>query len=141
MGNSMSIDGLVSNQTISIDIQSFVFGSGANTTAPLGIGTGTGRAQTNEFTVMKNVDKYSPLLFQKYTQGSQFQVTISAKGLAFKFSDAVIAGIHAGGSGDGDGISETITFGFTSISTKADSAAPSDADGGTCDSDDDDDWS
>jgi type VI protein secretion system component Hcp len=92
-----------------------------------------------EITVTKNVDKYSPLLFQKYGRASQFQVAISAKGLAFKFSDAVIASIQTGASGDGDGILETITFAFASMSTIADSNTPSDADGGTCDSDDDDD--
>lgn len=139
--SSMSIDGLVNNQTTSIEIKSLVFGSGANTFQPGAAGAGAGRAQLSEITVIRDRDQYSPLLFQKYGQGSLFQVSISLNGLAYKFSDAVIAGIHTGGSGDGDGISETITFGFTSISTKADSAAPSDADGGTCDSDDDDDWS
>lgn len=123
-----------------IDIISFQFG--ASQTGSFhkgGTGGGAGKAEISDVSIVKEVDKSSPLLFKACATGqylsdvliySQKAAGPGQKALSYyeiKLTDAIVASHVNNGSSHGDAIMETIVFNTAKVEFKY---TPQKADGG-----------
>ncbi|MBL9001100.1 MAG: type VI secretion system tube protein Hcp [Phycisphaerae bacterium] len=109
-----------------IEVESFSWGVSQSGSAASGTGHGGGKAQLQDFSFVKRVDKSTPNIMQHCCTGKHIAevtfVTRKAGGeqveyLKYKFSDVIISSYQIGGAGKGqdDIPMETITMNFTKI--------------------------
>lgn len=126
----MTIDGVQGSSTHTkdgIDVLSWSWG--ANQTSSIGSqssGAGAGKANMQDFSFTKRIDKSSPVLYSLYQSGkSAKNVTLtvsngSSTPLKIQLTDATVSGY--GLSSGGDRPSESITLNFSKISFSYDLA-------------------
>lgn len=108
-----------------IDIESFSFGAiQSGSFAKGGAGGGAGKATFQDISIVKEVDKSSPKLFQACAAGTHFPAaTIFVRKAGDKpleyykieLKDLIVSGIQNSGSSGGDNVMESITFNTASI--------------------------
>ena len=109
-----------------IEVESFSWGVTQTGSAATGTGHGGGKAQCQDFSFVKHVDKSSPNLMQHCATGKHIPevnfVARKAGGeqveyLKVKFTDVIISGYQIGGNGNdpADITMETVTLNFTKI--------------------------
>lgn len=108
-----------------IDIQSFSFG--AQNTGAFGTGGqggGAGKAQFQDVSLSKLVDKTSPKMFQACAAGTHFpQMTFTSQKAGDKpmvyytleLEDVLISSVNNGGSSNGDQLEEHFSINFAKI--------------------------
>jgi len=106
----------------SIAVESWSWGV-SNTATIGGGGGGSGRANLQELTITKTVDKASPVLALKCAQGVHIQqvvLTVDRPGgsnrpyMEYRLTDAIITSVEQGGSGDAIPL-ENISFAYRTI--------------------------
>jgi type VI secretion system secreted protein Hcp len=106
----------------SIAVESWSWGV-SSTTTDGGGGGGGGRAELQELTITKTVDRASPVLALKCAQGQHIQqvvLTVDRPGgssrpyLEYKLTDVIITSVRPGGSGDAIPI-EQVSFSYQHI--------------------------
>ncbi|HEX8240434.1 MAG TPA: type VI secretion system tube protein Hcp [Allosphingosinicella sp.] len=108
-----------------IDITSFSFGAvQSGSFARGGAGGGAGKAEFQDISIVKEVDKSSPKLFQACAAGTHFQkATIYVRKAGDKpleyykveLSDLIVSSVQNSGSSGGDSVMESITFNTAKI--------------------------
>ncbi|MBV9931867.1 MAG: type VI secretion system tube protein Hcp [Alphaproteobacteria bacterium] len=108
-----------------IDITSFSFGAvQSGSFARGGAGGGAGKAEFQDISVVKEVDKSSPKLFQACAAGTHFgKATIYVRKAGDKpleyykveLSDLIVSSVQNSGSAGGDAVMESITFNTAKI--------------------------
>jgi len=105
-----------------IDIVSFNFGAAQHGSFHTGgAGGGSGKAEIRDISIVKEVDKSSPLLFKACAQGKHIPTVIiysqkAGDGSApltyyqIKMVDVLVSDVHNTGASSGDGIMESVTF-------------------------------
>ncbi len=113
--------------TDQIEILSYSHGLSQPTTATASsVGGGTsGRCNHNDFSIVKELDKASPILSQQCSEGKHIpEVTLTlcrAGGekvpfMEYKMSDVVISSVSPGGSSQGEGVPlEEVSFNYGKI--------------------------
>jgi type VI secretion system secreted protein Hcp len=109
-----------------IEVLSFSFGVMNTGSSGMGSGGGSGRADLTDFSIVKKVDKSSPVLFQHCATGTHIKeatfVVRRAGGdqleyLKIKLADILVSSVRPGGSSSGaDSIPiEEVALNFTQI--------------------------
>lgn len=108
-----------------IDIESFSFGAvQSGSFAKGGAGGGAGKATFQDISIVKEVDKSSPKLFQACAAGTHFSTAnifvrkAGDKPLEYykiELKDLLVSAIQNSGSAGGDNVMESITFNTASI--------------------------
>ena len=108
-----------------IDIVSFSFGAvQSGSFARGGAGGGAGKAEFQDISIVKEVDKASPKLFQACAAGTHFPTaTIYVRKAGDKpleyykveLSDLIVSSVQNSGSAGGDNVMESITFNTAKI--------------------------
>lgn len=103
-----------------IDIVSFSFGaSQSGSFARGGAGGGAGKAEFQDISVVKEVDKASPKLFQACAAGTHFpKATIYVRKAGdrpleyykVEMSDLIVSSVQNSGAASGDGVMESVTM-------------------------------
>ena len=104
-----------------IVIESWSFGAKAETAAATGPGLRTGKACLSEISLVKLVDKASPLLLQAAMMGQHIkEATLSVRKagdkqefLIVKFKEVFVTSVQQ--SGGGDGVAEAIALDFGTV--------------------------
>ena len=116
------------NHKNEIDILSFSFG--AHQTGSFqkgGTGGGAGKAEFQDVSILKEVDKASPKLFQACAAGTHFpQMIITSQKAGDKpmlyysvtLGDVIVSSLTNSGSSGGDAITEALTFNCAKITFK-----------------------
>ena len=111
-----------------IDIMSFTFG--AHQTGSFqkgGTGGGAGKAEFQDVSILKEVDKASPKLFQACAAGTHFpSITVTSQKAGDKpllyysieLGDVIVSSLTNSGSSGGDAITEAITLNVAKITFK-----------------------
>ncbi|MEK6276050.1 MAG: type VI secretion system tube protein Hcp [Actinomycetota bacterium] len=107
----------------SIAVESWSWGVSSTATAGGGGGGGTGRADLQELSIVKTVDKASPKLAEKCAEGQHIQqvvLTVDRPGgsgrlyMEYKLTDVIISSVQQGASGAAIPL-ETLTFVYREI--------------------------
>jgi type VI secretion system secreted protein Hcp len=108
-----------------IDITSFSFGAvQSGSFARGGAGGGSGKAEFQDISIVKEVDKSSPKLFQACAAGTHFpKATIYVRKAGDKpleyykveLNDLIVSSVQNSGSASGDTVMESITFNTAKI--------------------------
>jgi type VI secretion system secreted protein Hcp len=108
-----------------IDVTSFSFGAvQSGSFARGGAGGGSGKAEFQDISIVKEVDKSSPKLFQACAAGTHFpKATIFVRKAGDKpleyyrveLSDLIVSSVQNSGSAAGDSVMESITFNTAKI--------------------------
>jgi type VI secretion system secreted protein Hcp len=108
-----------------IDIQSFSFGaSNTSNFAQGGAGGGAGKANFQDVSLVKWVDKTSPKLFQACAAGTHFKsMTFTSQKAGDKplvyytleLGDVMVSSISNSGAGEGDALHESLTLNYATI--------------------------
>src|SRR5215471_4391733 len=111
-----------------IEVLSFSWGvSNPTTIGSATGGAGSGKVKFNEFSIVKNMDTASPLLFEKACEGQQipngfFTLTDRATGLAFykiHFETVFITSVQPASSPGGNSALEQLSFAFGEVTISA----------------------
>lgn len=111
-----------------IEVLSFSWGASNPTTiGSASGGAGAGKIKFNEFSIVKNMDTASPLIFQKICEGSRlpngfFTLTDRSTGLAFykiHFEEVFISSVQPASSPGGNSALESVSFAFANVSISA----------------------
>jgi|SRR5579872_1295200 len=110
-----------------IEVLSFSWGVTQTTTSSSGGGGGAGKAQVSAFSIVKQLDKSSPLFFEKACGGGNvgtglFTLTDRATGLGFykvRFDDVLISSVQPAASAGQTTPMESISFNFTKVEISA----------------------
>jgi type VI secretion system secreted protein Hcp len=109
-----------------IDLASFSFGV-QNAVGPGGGGGGAGRATFSDITVVKKLDKSSPVLLRACASGQHFPTVIitarKAGGkqqeyLKYTLKDIIVTSYQPGGTSNGGRPMESLSFTFATITTE-----------------------
>ena len=121
-----------------IDVVSFSFGAHqTGSFAKGGTGGGAGKAEFTDVSILKEIDKSSPKLFQACAAGTHFKkMTITSQKAgdnpllyySIELGDVMVSSLTNSGSSGGDAITEAATFNvakikFTYVEQKADGTA------------------
>lgn len=107
----------------SIEIRGFSWGLTQTGTTHAGTGGGAGKANVHDVTVIKAIDRSSPMLVQKCASGSRIaSATISltragsGQSVTIKVDDLIISSIQLGDDGvAGGGPSEVVAMNFSKV--------------------------
>ena len=105
-----------------IDILAWSWGASNSGSAQMGGGGGSGKANIQDISITKYVDKSSPLLLGKCCQGDHIkEATLTVRKAAGKdpleyitltLSDILVSSISTGGSGGADLLTENVSLNF-----------------------------
>lgn len=108
-----------------INVLSFDYGATQSATAHEGSGSASGRADVHDLTVVKHVDKSSPLLFHLCASGQHIaKATLSVRKaggkkpvdyLVITMEQVMISSFKSGAQGSADRVSETLVLNFATI--------------------------
>lgn len=107
-----------------IDILAWSWGVSQSGTMHLGGGGGAGKANAQDISVTKYIDKSSPLLIKACTKGTHIKsakLTVRKAGdkpleyIIIELSDCLISSVSNGGSGGEDRLTENMTINFAEI--------------------------
>lgn len=110
-----------------IEVLSWSWGASQSGSAHSASGAGSGKANVQDLTITKWVDKSSPVLYQHCLKGTHLKeaiLTIRKAGdspleyVKVKLIDAIISSISAGGSGGQDRLTESVTINFAKMDLK-----------------------
>ncbi|NCO21461.1 MAG: type VI secretion system tube protein Hcp [Rhodobacterales bacterium] len=110
-----------------IDVLAWSFGVSNSGSTHMGAGSGAGRANFQDISVTKYIDKSSPILMQHAATGKHIaegKLTCRKAGgkqleyIIFKFKDILVTSISMGGSGGEDRLTENVTLNFGSFNYK-----------------------
>ncbi|MGC4088538.1 MAG: type VI secretion system tube protein Hcp [Polyangiaceae bacterium] len=118
-------EALDSSHAAEIDVQSFDYGATQSATAHEGGGSTSGRADVHDLTIVKHVDKSSPLLFSLCCSGQHIpKATLSIRKaggkkpidyLVITLEQVLVSSFKAGAQGSSDRVSETMVLNFATI--------------------------
>ena len=109
-----------------IELLSFHWGASQSATTHMGTGSGSGKANIQDISFSKNLDKTSPILLQNLLQGTHFKkIVLSLRKvtgatqlpyLVFTMEDAILSTYSTGaGMGGDDQIIENLSINFGRI--------------------------
>lgn len=108
-----------------INVLSFDYGATQSATAHEGTGSTSGRADVHDLTVVKHVDKSSPILFHLCASGQHIpKATLSIRKaggkspvdyLVITMEQVLITTFKSGAQGSADRVSETLVLNFATI--------------------------
>ena len=107
-----------------IDVLAWSWGESNSGSAHVGGGAGAGKANAQDLSITKWVDKATPNLFIQCANGKHIpsgKLTVRKAGekpmdyLTVELTDILISSYHTGGSGGEDRLTENVTFNFAKI--------------------------
>ncbi len=110
-----------------IDVSDFSFGVRQSATSHEGGGGGAGRADVQDMTITKFVDKSSPVLFLYSATGkpiAEAVLTVRKVGgtsldyLVVTMTDVIVSNVSSGGASSDDRVRETVSLNFAKIAIK-----------------------
>lgn len=121
-----------------IDVLAWSWGVSNSGTTHMGSGSGAGRANFQDISVTKWIDKSSPVLFQHASNGKHITegklICRKAGGkqmeyFTIDFKDIIVTSVSTGGSGGEDRFTENVTLNFGSFFIKYIEQKPDGAEG------------
>lgn len=112
-----------------IELLDFAWGATQSATAHLGTGSGSGKANVQDFSFGKHLDKTSPILFQACLRGTHYKIaTLTLRKVTgdeqlpyFKvvFEDCLVSSYQTGaGTGGDDQVHERMSLNFARFSVE-----------------------
>ena len=107
-----------------IDVISWAWGATQSGSAHMGGGAGAGKANVQDLSVTKYIDKSSPALIKLCCSGQHFRsakLTVRKAGGApleyviITLDEGLVASVSTGGTGERDRLTETVTLNFAKI--------------------------
>jgi type VI secretion system secreted protein Hcp len=104
-----------------IDVLAWSWGMSQSASTHHGAGGGSGKANVQDLSITKRVDKSTPNLVKFCCTGKHFPeatLTVRKAGdkpveyLVLKMKDVIISSVHTGGSGGGDVLTENVSLNF-----------------------------
>lgn len=107
-----------------IEVLSWTWGATQTGTTHSGTGGGAGKANVQDLSVTKYLDKATPILLKHCLSGIHIKeaiLTVRKAGgkpleyVKIKMSDAIVSALHAGGSGGDERLTETLGLNFSKV--------------------------
>lgn len=107
-----------------IDVLSWTWGATQTGTTHSGTGGGAGKANVQDLSVTKYIDKATPILLKHCLSGIHIKeaiLTVRKAGgkpleyVKIKMGDAIVSALHAGGSGGDERLTETLALNFSKV--------------------------
>jgi type VI secretion system secreted protein Hcp len=107
-----------------IEVLSWSWGASQTGTMHHGMGGGAGKANIQDITVTKYIDRSTALLLQQCVKGAHFKealLTVRKAGgkpleyIKVKMTDALITSVSVGGSGGEDRLTENVAINFAKV--------------------------
>jgi type VI secretion system secreted protein Hcp len=107
-----------------IDVLSWSWGVTQSGTTHMGGGGGSGKANVNDLTLTKYIDRASPVLLKICCSGKHIKtavLTVRKAGdkpleyLKITMEDAIVSSVSTGGSGGSDRLTENVTLNFARV--------------------------
>jgi type VI secretion system secreted protein Hcp len=104
-----------------IDVLSFSWGCSQSASMHHGTGGGSGKANVQDLSITKRIDKSTPNLVKYCCTGKHFgkaTLTVRKAGdnpveyFVLELQDVIISSVSTGGAGEGDTVHETVSFNF-----------------------------
>jgi type VI secretion system secreted protein Hcp len=107
-----------------IDVLSWTWGATQTGTTQMGTGSGAGKANVQDLTVMKYLDKSTPILLKFCMQGTVIKealLTVRKAGgkpleyVKIKLTNVIVSAIHTGGAGSDERLTENLGLNFGQV--------------------------
>lgn len=110
-----------------VDVLAWSWGMSQSGTTHMGAGSGAGKVNVQDISITKYVDKSSPTLMLKTSNGAHIKeatLTVRKAGenpleyIIIKMTDIIVTSVQTGGSGGEDRLTENVTLNFGAVEVK-----------------------
>lgn len=122
--SAISGESLDKTHKAEIDVLAWSWGASNSGTAHMGGGAGAGKANFQDISLTKYIDKSSPTLFQHVAKGTHIdeaKLTVRKAGgnpveyVVITMNECLITSLSTGGSGGEDRLTENVTINFAKV--------------------------